>query len=355
MNVNLIAGWYDSSWHSFGQFSNEGGVVRNLQIINGSLYAIGSFVSVDGHTCHGVAKRVGGHWENLGSIEYANGNEPIVLQICEYQGNIVVGGEMNPIGLGDDLIQFDGTNWMDVGGGLEGGVGAVTSLAVYQDELYVGGGLYVGAGSPGQGLVRWNGSEWRDVGGSMRDIYGSTNYNASASSLLVHDDKLLVGGAFGYAGTVHANQFAIWDGESWCATGDSIGGTVESMAFYHDTLFIACTNTINGQPANYIARWVGGTLEQDCEQVGIEESSGTHAGKLTIGPVEGGQRGLFGLPDGRFTVAVFDATGRRIAFQRVSSTAGRAYVDDAAPMPGMFVVRVTGNWYQGVGRFINVQ
>ncbi len=352
MDANLMAAWYDSSWHGFGQFSHEGGVVRNLQIIDGSLYAVGSFISVDGHTCHGVAKRVGGHWENLGAIEYANGNEPIVLQICEYQGNIVVGGEMDPIGLGDDLIQFDGTNWVDVGGGLLGGVGAMTALAVYQDELYVGGGLYVGAGSPGHGLARWNGSEWRDVGGSMRDIYGTTQYNASASSMLVHDGKLLVGGAFGYAGTVHANQFAIWDGQTWCATGDSIGGTVESMAFYHDTLFIACTNTLNGQPANYIGRWVGGAFEQDCEQVGIEESAGHLANTFTIVAAEGGQRSLFGLPDGRFTVEVFDATGRKIVEEQVYSSAGQARMANPADAPGLYLIRASGRGFRLAARFI---
>ncbi len=353
--IDLVGAWYDSAWHAFGAFPTDDGVVRKLRAVDGSLYAIGSFISVDGHTCHGVAKRVGGHWENLGSIDYPVGDEPIALDLCEYQGNIVVGGELNPIGLGNDLIQFDGTNWIDVGGGLEGGVGAVTSLAVYQDELYVGGGLYVGAGSPGHGLARWNGSEWRDVGGSMRDIYGTTQYNASASSMLVHDGKLLVGGAFGYAGTMRANQFAIWDGERWCATGDSIGGTVESMAFYHDTLFIACTNTLNGQPANYIGRWVGGAFDQDCEHVGIGEPGTTAPGTFSIGADAGGQRPLHGLPDGRYTLEIFDAIGRRIALQRVTSTAGRANLADAASRPGLYLVRVTGDRYQGAGRFINVQ
>ena len=353
--IDLVGAWYDSEWHAFGAFPTDDGVVRKLRVVDGSLYAIGSFLTVDGHTCHGVAKRVGGHWENIGSIDYPAGDEPIVLDVCEYLGNIVVGGELNPIGLGNDLIQFDGTNWVNVGDGLLDGVGAVTCLAVYQDELYVGGGLYAGAGSPAHGLVRWNGSEWRDVGGSMRDIYGTTQYNASASSMLVHYGKLLVGGAFGYAGTLHANQFAIWDGQTWCATGDSIGGTVESMALYHDTLFIACTNTLNGQPANYIGRWVGGAFEQNCEQVGMEEPATTLNGGFTIGPDEGGQRALFGLPDGRYTVALFDATGRIVATATVTSTGGHARMDARTAASGLYLVRVTNGEYLGAARFINAQ
>lgn len=352
--VEQVAAWYDGNWHSYGQFDSEG-MVRKLRVVNGELYAVGSFSSVDGYTCHGVAKRVGGHWENIGAINYPVGDEPIVLDVCEYQGNIVVGGEMNPIGLGDDLIQFDGTNWVDVGDGLQGSVGAVTSLAVYQDELYVGGGLYVGAGSLGHGLARWDGSTWSDVGGSMRDIYGTTQYNASASSLLVHDGKLLVGGAFGYAGTLHANQFAIWDGQTWCAPGDSIGGTVESMAFYHDTLFIACTNTLNGQPANYIGRWVGGAFEQNCEQVGMEEPATTLNGGFTIGSDDVGRRALFGLPDGHYAVDLLDATGRIVTTETVTSSGGHARMDARTTASGLYLVRVTSRDYLGVARFINAQ
>lgn len=187
MPIDLVAAWYDSAWHSFGTFQSGGGVMRKLRVVNGMLYGVGSFQTVDGHECNGVAKRVGGHWENVGELQYPVGNEPIVLDICEYQGNLVVGGEMSPIGLGLTSIQYDGTQWSNVGGGLAGSIGAVSALEVYQGELYVGGGMYVGAGSPGHGLVRWNGSQWRDVGGSMRDIYGTTQYNASANSFMLHE------------------------------------------------------------------------------------------------------------------------------------------------------------------------
>lgn len=353
--IDLVGAWYDSAWHAFGAFQTDDGVVRNLQIVGGSLYAVGAFLSVDGNICHGVAKRVGGQWENLGSIDYPVGDEPIVLDVCEYQGNIVVGGEMNPIGLGNDLIQFDGTNWVDVGGGLQGGVGAVTAMAVYHSELYVGGGLYVGAGSPGHGLVRWNGSEWRDVGGSMRDIYGTTNYNASASRLLVHDGKLLVGGAFGYAGTVHANQFAIWDGESWCATGDSIGAKVESMAFYHDTLFITCSDSLNGQPANYIARWVGGSFEQNCEQVSITEQAAMPEEVFTVGSSDGGGRSLSGLPDGKVQLQVFDATGRLISTEVIVSVAGRARMHVQEQTEGLYLMQAEADGYRGMARFVSTR
>ena len=261
--VSFIGAWYDSAWHTFGSFSPDC-VIRSLTIVNGELYALGAFETADGHSCHGVAKRQGGEWVNLGSINYAVGNEPQVLCIAEYQGNIVVGGEMNPIGMGSDILQYDGTQWSDLGGGILGGFSAVGAMQVYSGELYVGGDIYVGAGNAGHGLMRWNGSIWNDVGGSMRDVYGTTNYNGAVVAMLEHDGKLLVGGGFGFAGDIEAGQFAIWDGLRWCAPYDSIGDLVRTMTYYHDTLYLNCGNDLNLGTSNFVARWVGGAFEDTC-------------------------------------------------------------------------------------------
>lgn len=351
-SISLVAAYYDDTWHPFGDFDFSGSQVRKLKIVNGMLYAVGAFLDVDGHECHGVAKRVGGHWENMGSIQYPQGNEPIVLDICGYEGNIIIGGELNPIGLGDDLLQFNGADWEDVGGGLAGTVGSVTALEVFNGELYVGGGLYASAGSPGHGLVRWNGSTWRDVGGSMLDIYGSDASNASASSFLQYDGKLYVGGAFGYAGDVHANQFAIWDGDRWCATGDSIGALVESMAYYHDTLYVTCGSMLHEEPANYIARWLGGDLEQVCGAGTGLAAVPEREAHISIGQEVDGGRNIFGLPSGAFNLAIYDATGRRIGTQTVRSAGGVASMDQPFLANGMYVVHVEGNGLHASSRFV---
>jgi hypothetical protein len=288
-------------------------------------------------------------------LQYPVGNEPIVLDICEYQGNLVVGGEMSPIGLGLDLIQYDGTQWSNVGGGLAGSIGAVSALEVYQGELYVGGGMYVGAGSPGHGLVRWNGSQWRDVGGSMRDIYGTTQYNASANSFMLHEEKLYVGGSFGYAGDVEASKFAIWDGNRWCSTADSLSGRVESMAYYHDTLYVTCWDSLHGEPANYIAKWTGGSLEQVCGSgVGISELPDPGS-KIIIGPVLNGQRMIQGLPDGQYDLTIHDAMGKVIGTQQVLSNDGKGHMQQPPLAVGLYIVRIQGMAFGGTARFVAEQ
>lgn len=355
VSATLIAAHYDGGWHSYGDFPFSNSQIRKLRMLNDTLYAVGAFLNVDGHECHGVAKRVGGHWENEGLVEYYTGSEPIISDVCEYQGKVIIGGEINPVGMGSDILQYDGVSWSAVGGGILGGIGSIAALEVYHGELYVGGGISVQDGNAGHGLMRWDGTAWHDVGGSMRDIYGGTVSNGSANAFLVHDDKLYVGGAFGYAGDVHANQFAIWDGNRWCATGDSIGGRVESMTYYHDTLFIACTNTLDGLPANYIGRWAGGAFEQVCGSgVGISELPDP-GNSFVIGADRGGERMILGLPDGQYVLNVFDAMGKQIGEQQVNAIHGKALMVCRSLATGLYVVRIQGKAFRGTARFFAEQ
>ena len=336
--MRLLAAHYDGEWHPFGTFSEEATSVRKLRVLDGELYAVGSFIAADGDTCHGVAKRQGGAWVSVGgTIQYPPGNEAIVLDVAKYQGNLVIGGEMSPIGLGNDLLQFNGTAWSALGGGILGGFSAVGALEVYQGELYVGGDIYVGAGNAGHGLMRWNGTEWNDVGGSMRDIYGTTNYNASVLSMLVHDGELFVAGGFGYAGDLHANQFAIWDGTNWCITGDSIGHLVRTMAIYHDTLFLNCGAQLNGSPANFIARWVGGAFADVCSATNIVQH-GPPAPSFSCNPVPFTDHLDVRMSDahGR-TIEVIDVQGRLV---HSAAVRGSLRLGTALWTPGLYLVRL---------------
>ncbi|MBS1940602.1 MAG: T9SS type A sorting domain-containing protein [Bacteroidetes bacterium] len=89
--------------------------------------------------------------------------------------------------------------------------------------------------------------------------------------------------------------------------------------------------------------------------VGIDEVDDAHPNQFTIGPDEGGQRALFGLPDGHYAVALFDATGRIVATEAVTSTSGHARMDARTAASGLYLVRVTSGEYLGTARFINAQ
>ncbi|HRQ86327.1 MAG TPA: hypothetical protein PLV70_14565 [Flavobacteriales bacterium] len=88
-------------------------------------------------------------------------------------------------------------------------------------------------------------------------------------------------------------------------------------------------------------------------EVGIGELDATTSGAFSIGPDAGGQRCLFGLPNGRYTLETFDAMGRLISSQSVSSMNGRTWMDTPSSAEGLYVVRAKGTYFQGVTRYIS--
>ncbi len=89
--------------------------------------------------------------------------------------------------------------------------------------------------------------------------------------------------------------------------------------------------------------------------VGITEQTGGRGATLLIGALDGGGRGLFGLPDGQVQLQVFDARGRRISTQTVISVAGRARMRSFDAADGVYIVRAVAEGYRGTARFVVTQ
>jgi len=339
--VSRIAAFYNNSWHPYGTFGDTLGNwgIRKLRVLNGTLYAMGGFEFVDGQLCNGIAKRENGQWVNVGDLEYIAA-DPILVDVIEYQGDIYACGAVSlaPDGA-RGIIRYDGTSWTAPGGGILGGPSGGLCMAIYQDELILGGTIHRSAGNAGHMIMRWNGEEWRGLGGHLRDQNNDTIGEARCYALLPYEDKLLVAGGFWYAGGVPASRFAIWDGNNWCGTGDEWEGYGESLTIFDDTLFMASGYEVNGLPVNRVAKWVGGAVEGvDCTTVGIEEATSQIAPVILTGPGEG----IFTLRLGQaislhFTVV--DAQGRIVRTGRTDS-AGEAPIDLALRSPGLYCVIV---------------
>ncbi|QQR85075.1 MAG: hypothetical protein IPJ76_10635 [Flavobacteriales bacterium] len=283
--------------------------MRRLRILNGILYAVGAFEYADGHLCNGVAKRVGGEWVNLGNLQQDVPGAPILVEVAEFAGDLYVGGSLSLADGTNGIAKFDGTMWSGPGGGILGGATAVLAMEVYGGSLYAGGEIDINSGNVGHGIMRWDGSQWHAVGGSVQDIYCGSSYPARVYELLEHDGLLLVGGGFGCAGGIPASRFAVWDGYQWCANASVMTGYVESMAFYHDTLFIACGHVVEGDSVNRVAKWVGGAYGDSCQVVAVNDP-GPWRDRLRVRVSGAGVLTISGLPDGRSDYSLCDAIGR---------------------------------------------
>lgn len=192
--------------------------------------------------------------------------------------DLVIGGLF--VGVGDvaanNVARWNGTQWSPLGDGLDDGV---TSLIVWNGDLYAGGG-FIG------GLARWDGSNWVDVDGGV-DGYVHT--------LDVWNGDLVVAGSFTSVGTggTSAENIAIYDGASWTALGGGTNGFVNDVEVFGTSLYVCGSFDFAGSSyAPNLARWTGSTwaavggglLDSEGEPYSASgESLAVHGGKLVVG------------------------------------------------------------------------
>jgi probable HAF family extracellular repeat protein len=205
-------------------------------------------VDDNGTTVNRMLSWNGTTWRMLWQSE-----EEWIGRMVEYRGELIALGMFaDPSGKLDyRVVRWDGAAWRGLGkdgfGGKENT--ALRVLAVYGDELIVGGYFSTVDGKPIENLARWDGATWQPFG------KGADN---SVRALHVHDGKLYVGGFFRSVDGVRANRLAVWDGKQWSTISCCINLHITSITTYRDDLIIAgMFNCVNGRVTDRIARWDG--------------------------------------------------------------------------------------------------
>jgi trimeric autotransporter adhesin len=209
--------------------------------------------------------------------------------------------------------------WQALGTGAASG--QVICFAVYNGELYAGGGFSGMGGVAGtQYFARWNGTSWQSVGSGV---------NSSVSALGVYNGELIVGGAFTTAGGVAANHMARWNGSSWQAMGTGTdGGNIQSMCPYGGELIVGGQfTTAGGISSPGIAAWTGtawrafsgvGPAGRSARSMTIHQGDLVIGGNFTqVGGVAANKvarwNGLFWSPMGNIATAPNDIVNALIA------------------------------------------
>lgn len=143
----------------------------------------------------------------------------------------------------------------DLAGGLDNTVNVIVADTVSQ-VVYVGGSFNNSiSGVSCSGVAMWingfAGWDWAPVG---------TGVNGEVTALMLHNNKLYVGGNFTQAGSVAAKNVAVYDialGQ-WQAMGQ-LDSTVRAFAVYNGSVYAAGTFT------GYFSKW-NGTAWQDIAQ-----------------------------------------------------------------------------------------
>ena len=175
-------------------------------------------------------------------------------------GDLIVAGEPAAIGPGgawSGVVRWNGTEWLPMGTGIGPGTWGtrVYAIAGMPNGDVIAAGKFDNAGGVTvSNIARWNGSTWSALGNGL----GGTAYALA----VLPNGNLVAGGDFFTAGNVSVTGLAQWDGTSWSVLGGGIDvnflGVTEMLTRPNGDLIIAGSfSKVNGQTRNNIARWNG--------------------------------------------------------------------------------------------------
>lgn len=186
-------------------------------------------------------------------------SEVLVQELLEFQGDIYVGGN----------IQYEDGNIHEVfswneqsgignlNGGIQGFASNVQIMAVFQEELIIGGLFWQDEGNATNCIVGWDGSSFFPL--------GEIGANNRVDALKVYGGFLYAGGFFTEMESEPC-RIARWDGQSWeCFSNSDIdfnnlgqGGAIRDFAFFQDEMYICGGfHTIDGEQVNHVAKYIG--------------------------------------------------------------------------------------------------
>jgi hypothetical protein len=332
-----VAYWDGNAWLPYGEFGTYH--VRKLRVLDGELYAVGAFHEVDGQPASGVAKRMGNRWEPVGEMDSGD-----LRDIAKYDGKLVVIGNIT-FPNGRDIAQWDGNEWTLLGPGLIHLLAGPLCLAVYEGDLYVGGKLpIVHPHNPGQNIMRWDGTQFHALGQGIQRWLGDIQSTATVLDMVEHGGKLFVGGGYRAAGGIEALGLATWDGVEWCAVqGDfQASGGIWSMDFYHDTLFVATGQHLDGQFVNGAAKFTGVQYEEQCSGPADIASDLLNEDPQIYPNPACTYTSFTWEGSGNIEHQLFDSTGRMIRYGSAIGTGEVIIPLDGVP-PGLYQLRISSS------------
>jgi len=238
---------------------NDNGYIRNMRVINNELYILGSIDSINNFAANGLAKYNGIEWTNVYDLpRFFPTSANFINDVAYYNGELYVGGNFVKDDLTiRDIVKYNGSEWVDVGGSLKGGSSNVNRMLIYDNDLVVAGTFYKSDGNVGNNIMTWNGTEWQELGGFVE-------LNSQVKDMKIKDSCLYIAGTFSTVSNLPIQSIAIWDGHKICGLGGDFGLNVYSLGFYRDTLFVGCGNYVDSIQVNRLVHWIGGNYIDTC-------------------------------------------------------------------------------------------
>mgnify|MGYP006286433973 CR=1 FL=1 len=247
-----------AGWSALGDGLSRS-IVYALAVIGDDLYVGGLFSQAGGVTARNIAVFDTTQAGNAGWSPLGDGVDNTVTALATIGENLYAGGFFSHAGFISasriavyDTTQTGNAGWSALGAGVNNWV---HTLAAVGNDLYVGGDFSsAGASSAGRIAVfdttQTGNAGWSTLGDGV---------NGGVRSLAVIDDDLYVGGSFSQAGGAAANSIAAFDmtqagNVAWSPLGDGVDNWVYALAAIGNDLYVGGSFSQAGDnPANRIA------------------------------------------------------------------------------------------------------
>jgi len=260
--VNGIAKWNGTSWSTVG--AGMSGYISDLTFYGTKLYVSGMFTTAGLITVNNVAAvdTSTNTWTALGTGANVGTNGQINYpEQAVAKGKLYLAGYFSNAGgtSAFGIASWDGTGWASLGGSTNVTDGTIYSLALSGSNIYIGGTFPTAGSVLANNIAVYNTSShtWSSLGtGTANGVDDAVN------AIAVLGSDVYVAGSFANAGGNPANYIAMWDGSKWNTLGtspnDGVDNNVYALATYGTDLYVGGSFThAGGSSAKYVAKWSG--------------------------------------------------------------------------------------------------
>lgn len=207
---NSVAYWDGFQWHSLGfpaDLSGETPNNYNCIFYKNELYVSGNcYNNIGGNVNRDIARFNGNTWNQVGGG--LKGGDSNVRDMIIYKNELYICGYFTSVAgnAGNKIMRWDGEQWKDVGGGLCGTFDIAEDMMVYNDKLYLIGIFdCVGNSLPTNNIAVWDGQQWCSFGNSI--------FNNKLTSIAVWNDEIYITGGFTEIDGQPVKYLAKWVGD----------------------------------------------------------------------------------------------------------------------------------------------
>ena len=176
--------------------------------------------------------------------------------MIRYENRYFCGGSFSENNGGSDIFEWLGGDEFIPAWPGQSGIGYISDMLVYNDELIVSGSFTEAFGNPGNCIAAYNGLDWHPLYNS--NGFERLGFSAGIFDLLVNDGILYAVGAFDLIDGQDAHHAAWWDGDEWHGIGVPEFQNVRCAAVYHDTLYVGGVLNLDTFPSHRkLAKYLG--------------------------------------------------------------------------------------------------